>query len=60
MLHSGFMSNALNKATATWTSPTEYEVSDLPLLGPIVIHWVGEENMYFTLGDGSEGYVKID
>jgi hypothetical protein len=37
---------------------TEYEISELPGLGWIVITWVGEENVYFTLADGSEGFVK--
>ncbi len=40
------------------SNPTYYEVSDLPSLGWLVIDWVGEENIYFTLADGSTGYVK--
>ena len=39
--------------------PVGYEVDDLPALGWITVHYVGEENAYFTLADGSEGYVKV-
>ena len=37
-----------------------YEVTDLPKLGWLTITDIGEENFYFTLADGSEGYVKAD
>ena len=37
-----------------------YEVTDLPKLGWLAITDIGEENFYFTLADGSEGYVKAD
>lgn len=40
-------------------TPTAYEISDLPNLGWLVIAWVGEENLYFTLPDESLGFVKI-
>jgi hypothetical protein len=36
----------------------QYELSELPTLGYIVITWVGEENMYFTKQDGTFGFVK--
>lgn len=38
---------------------TEYEVTDLPTLGFITITDIGEENVYFTLSDGTAGYCKI-
>jgi len=37
---------------------TEYEVNELLTIGPIVITECGEENMYFTLADGSTGFCK--
>jgi hypothetical protein len=45
------MNNALPKLT-------EYQLTDLPGLGWIVINHIGEENLYFTLADGSEGFIK--
>lgn len=27
----------------------QYEVTELPSLGPLVIDWVGEENVYFRI-----------
>tara|TARA_R110000803_G_scaffold58013_1_gene116196 strand:+ start:253 stop:432 length:180 start_codon:yes stop_codon:yes gene_type:complete len=40
-------------------TPVWYEVSDLPTLGWFQITEMGEENMYFTLADGSAGFVKL-
>lgn len=37
----------------------EYEIGDLPTIGPISITETGGENMYFTLADGGKGFVKI-
>lgn len=37
---------------------TQYEAADLPGLGPISFTDIGEENMYFTLKNGSLGFVK--
>ena len=36
----------------------QYETEELPGLGWMVITWVGDENLYFTLADGSEGFCK--
>jgi hypothetical protein len=38
---------------------TQYEISDLPSLGWLSDLELGEENMYFTLADGSRGFVKL-
>lgn len=38
---------------------TQYEIDDLPLLGWFVITWVGNENIYFTMGSGRRGYCKV-
>ena len=37
---------------------TEFETEDLPGLGWIQITDVGEENVYFTYGDGFPGFCK--
>ena len=36
----------------------QFEIEDLPSLGPIQITEIGEENIYFTLADGRVGFVK--
>ena len=36
----------------------QYEVEELPLIGPLHIMEVGEENFYFQLADLSYGYCK--
>ena len=37
----------------------QYDTADLPGLGWIVITEHGAENTYFTLADGSVGFVKV-
>ena len=45
---------------ALWArTPKQYEISDLPSLGWITITEHGSENTYFTLPDGSIGFVKM-
>ncbi len=39
---------------------TGYEIEELAGLGWIVITDIGEENIYFTLEDGTLGYCKVD
>ncbi len=41
------------------TPLTQYEVSELPELGWITMTEMGEENLYFTLQDGSKGFCKL-
>lgn len=48
-----------SKATKPATI-TEYEVADLVNLGWIQITEMGEENLYFTLADGSRCFVKLE
>jgi hypothetical protein len=38
---------------------TEYEITDLLSLGWLSNMEAGEENLYFTLSDGTEGFVKV-
>lgn len=45
--------------TNTNSYPTWYEIEDLPALGFITITDIGEENIYFTLADGSRGFIKV-
>ena len=40
-------------------TPTQFEIEDLLTIGWITVTDCGEENMYFTLADGSRGFVKI-
>lgn len=51
-----------NEVCGRWAeepmTPTFYEISELPSLGWITITSIGEENIYFTLGDGSRGFCK--
>ena len=49
---------AANAANAKARATKLYEVEDLLTIGPITITDVGEENMYFTLADGTFGYCK--
>ena len=38
---------------------TEFQIEDLPSLGWIQMDYLGEENFYFTLADGSAGFIKL-
>ncbi len=40
--------------------PVEFQVEDLPHIGPLRIDSVGEENVYFELPDGRRGFCKVD
>lgn len=40
-------------------APPEYDLDDLPTLGWLQVTDVGEENMYFTLEDGTDGFCKV-
>ena len=51
------MSNTERNMPNTNT-PREYDLVDLPRLGWITITVHGQENTYFTLADGSVGFVK--
>jgi hypothetical protein len=42
-----------------WGGPEYVEVHCLPLMGWVRINWVGEENIYFTLGDGTKCFCKV-
>ena len=37
----------------------EFEISELPELGEIVIYEVGEENFYFYTSEGRYGFCKV-
>lgn len=37
----------------------DFELEDLPRLGWIRITHIGDENVYFTLPDGREGFAKF-
>ena len=50
-------SNMSNPYT-TKTKIRQYDPQDLPRLGWVTITEHGEENTYFTLADGSVGFVK--
>jgi hypothetical protein len=39
--------------------PPWYELEDLPRLGWLTITGCGEENLYFTLENGTKGFVKV-
>ena len=43
---------------AKWDGPRQYDEADLPSLGWITITFIGEENVYFTLEDGTEAFFK--
>lgn len=38
---------------------TEYEITDLNNIGWLSNMEAGEENLYFTLSDGTEGFIKV-
>ena len=42
-----------------FSSLTEYQIEDFAALGWIQITEMGEENLYFTLADGTRGFVKL-
>jgi len=46
------------EAPAPTPTPTQYDAEDLPGLGWLVFTEHGEENSYFTLADGSIGFIK--
>lgn len=46
-------------ANTKGSNMNEYEISELPSLGFVTITHSGEENVYFTLADGSLGFVKV-
>ena len=48
----------MTAAATTLHRIVEYEVEDLPKIGWIQITHIGEENVYFTLSDGSLGFYK--
>lgn len=55
---------ARTQATLFWLpeaahAPQEFDIDQLPRLGWIQITDVGEENIYFTLEDGSKGFCKV-
>lgn len=52
--------DAATLAASRPKGPTEYEVEDLPGLEALVVTDRGEENTYFDLLDGSQGFVKAD
>lgn len=41
-------------------TPAQFEIEDLLTIGWVTITDSGEENIYFTLSDGSRGFIKID
>jgi len=43
----------------TVRGPKEYDYTALPTLGWMTITDVGEENIYFTLADGTKGFCKV-
>jgi len=43
----------------TTPRPTQYDIGDLLTLGWITWESMGEENFYFTLEDGSLGFIKL-
>ena len=49
------------KMMQTLLSNREVDPSDLDKIGTIVIHWIGEENIYFTsIEFGTEHFCKVN